>query len=117
MMRLALIPLLATLPLAAQAEEAAFTCRFTAECYEQEACGESTFTLTADLANERIATEFGDLIVVAVKREPGIKTLFATGEGAEYLMSVTPQGARLSSQLNKGPEVLTYFGACEGAFE
>jgi len=117
MMRRALIPALLALPAAAEAEETPFTCRFTAECYEQAACSESSFALTADLAREAIRTEFGDLTVVAVKREPGLKTLFATGAGAEYLMTITPQGARLSSQLNKGPEVLTYFGTCTGAFE
>lgn len=117
MTRLVLVPLLTALPLAVQAEEAPFTCRFTTECYEAEPCSDSDFSLTVDLEQKAIRTEYGDLTVVAVKREAGLKTLFATGQGAEYLMSVTPQAARLSTQNNKGPEMLGYIGSCEGAFE
>ncbi len=122
MTRLVLIPFLTALPLvalprAAQAKEAPFICRFTTECSEAEPCTTADFSLTVDLENSAIRTEYGDLTVVAVKREAGLKTLFATGAGAEYLLSLTPGAARLSTQNNKGPEMLGYLGGCTGAFE
>ncbi len=95
---------------------AAFECNFATECYENEACTDSTFTLEADIEAQEIATEFGELIIVAVKSEENLMTLFATGPGAEYLMSLTPDAARLTTHVNDGPQSITYLGQCTGAF-
>ncbi|MBU2982340.1 hypothetical protein KO498_11030 [Lentibacter algarum] len=94
----------------------AFGCSFVTECFEAEACGETTFTAEVDIKGEKLETEFGDLSIVAVKERPALKTMFATGDGAEYLLSITPQGARLTTHANEGPLVISYLGSCEGAF-
>ncbi len=91
-------------------------CTFTTECFEADACTEANFAAEVAVENERISTEFGDLTIVAVKRTPANLTLFATGDGAEYLLSVTPQAARLTTHANEGPMVISYLGTCEGAF-
>ena len=94
----------------------AFECNFTTECYEAEACGETNFALTVDIEGKKLVTEFGDITLFAVKELPTLKTLFATGEGAEYLLSVTRKTARLTTHANEGPQVISYLGSCEGAF-
>ncbi|MDF1668985.1 MAG: hypothetical protein P1U83_05160 [Roseovarius sp.] len=94
----------------------AFSCGFETECIEAEACAKTDFLLEVLIEDQIISTEFGDLTIVAVKEREALITLFATGDGAEYLMSVTPKAARLSSQMNAGPVSVSYLGLCEGAF-
>ena len=94
----------------------AFPCQFTTECYEAEPCAETVFAIDADIEGKAISTDLGDLVIVAVKETGRLTTMFATGQGAEYLLSVTPQAARLSTHSNEGPQVITYLGTCEGAF-
>ncbi|WP_322865860.1 hypothetical protein U5922_006430 [Aquicoccus sp. G2-2] len=97
----------------AAASAAAVTCTFTKECYEAEACDTSDFHLQVDLDDKKISTDYGDLTIVAVKEETKFTVMFATGKGAEYLLSYTPTAARMSSQINDGPQVVTYLGKCE----
>lgn len=100
---------LAALPGMAQG----FECRFETECYEAEPCTESAFNIEVDIEGEKIVTDYGDLTIIAVKKLPTVTTLFATGMGAEYMLSATLAQARLSTHNNAGPEVLTYLGRCE----
>lgn len=93
-----------------------FTCAFTTECFEAEQCSDSTFAIDVMLGDEKISTEFGALTIVALKQSDALKTLFATGSGAEYLLSITSDAARLTTHMNDGPLSVTYLGACEGAF-
>ncbi len=92
------------------------TCTFITECYETEACQGTSFTLTADLDGAKIVTDFGDLTVVGVKRDAPLTTVFATGEGAEYLLSRAGDAARFTAHSNDGPTAITYIGTCEGEF-
>lgn len=94
----------------------AISCGFDTECYEAQDCGESDFSAEVLLEEQIIATAFGDLIIVAVKQAETLITLFATGTGAEYLMSIGPEASRLSVHMNEGPVAMTYMGQCEGAF-
>lgn len=94
----------------------AFSCQFTTECYEAETCGAAEFEIDVDVDGQTVSTTFGDLTIVAVKESPALTTLFATGPGAEYLLSVTPDAARFTSQVNEGPQVISYLGLCEGVF-
>ncbi len=68
------------------------------------------------LENQSVSTEAGDWIIVAKKSEPALITLFAAAKGTEYLLSITPEAARLSGHLNAGPQAIQYLGTCEGAF-
>ncbi len=92
------------------------TCTFTTECYETEACQDTSFALTADLDGAKLVTDFGDLTVVGVKREAPLTTVFATGAGAEYLLSRNGDTARFTAHSNDGPTAITYIGTCEGEF-
>ena len=106
--------LLAALSLASPS--AAFVCMFQTECYEAQTCAPSAFELEVQLENQSVSTEAGDWIIVAKKSEPALITLFAAAKGTEYLLSVTPEAARLSGHLNAGPQAIQYLGTCEGAF-
>ncbi len=94
----------------------AFPCQFTTECYEAEACSATAFNIEVDIDAKVISTDFGDLTIVAIKEARNLTTGFATGAGAEYMISLTPTGARITTHNNSGPEAITYLGTCEGAF-
>ena len=94
----------------------AFPCTFTTECYEAEACQTAVFDVEVDIGAEALSTEAGNLVVVAVKEADQLTTLFASGQGAEYMMSITPTAARMTSHTNDGPQVISYLGHCKGAF-
>lgn len=91
-------------------------CVFETECYEADACQETAFSLTADLDGERLITDFGDLTIVAAKHSGALTTLFATGDGAEYLLSRNGDTARFTAHANDGPTVISYLGTCKGEF-
>lgn len=112
MKRLALIALMFPTPLLA----GGFDCTFTTECFEAEACTDANFKVGVALEDKTISTEFGDLMVASLKQTPTTMTLVATGAGAEYLLSMTPEAARLTTHSNDGPMVISYLGICEGAF-
>ena len=111
-MRIALALTLALSPLPLVAQD----CNFLTECYEAEACQDTAFSLTADLPGERLVTDFGDLTIVAAKRAGRLTTLFATGDGAEYLLSRNGDAARFTAHANEGPAAITYLGTCKGEF-
>ncbi|MDE9449048.1 hypothetical protein J3R80_01015 [Aliiroseovarius sp. Z3] len=92
------------------------TCTFTMECYETEACQDTAFSLTAELDDSKLVTDFGDLTIVGVKSDAPLITVFATGQGAEYLLSRTGDTARFTAHSNEGPTSITYLGTCEGEF-
>ena len=111
-MRFALALTLALSPAPLLAQD----CTFVTECYEADACQDTTFALTADLQGERLITDFGDLTVVATKQAGRLTTLFATGDGAEYLLSRNGDTARFTAHSNEGPAAITYLGTCKGEF-
>ncbi|GIT91777.1 hypothetical protein JANAI62_22340 [Jannaschia pagri] len=84
-------------------------CTFQTECLEDETCMDSTFSV--DVSEEAIATEFGDLDIVA--RVDG--RLVAEGQGMTILFTRAEDGAARASIHMAGPAVITYFGTCEGA--
>ncbi|MCI2393678.1 hypothetical protein [Aliiroseovarius sediminis] len=92
------------------------TCTFTTECYESEPCQDTSFSLTAELDASKLVTDFGDLTVVGVKREGSLAAVFATGDGAEYLLSRNGNAARFTAHSNDGPTAITYLGTCEEEF-
>ncbi|MCW1955377.1 hypothetical protein [uncultured Lentibacter sp.] len=94
----------------------AFVCRFQTECYEAEACGAADYLIDVQLQNQSVSTADGDWVIVAKKSEAALITLFAAAKGVEYLVSITPEAARLSGHLNAGPRAIQYLGTCEGAF-
>ncbi|MDU8926909.1 hypothetical protein RXV86_05895 [Alisedimentitalea sp. MJ-SS2] len=94
----------------------AFGCAFTTECYEAEGCNSTGFNIEVNIEDKAITTDYGDLQIVAVKEARNLTTMFATGAGAEYMLSLTPTGARFTTHNNSGPEVISYLGTCKGAF-
>jgi len=108
--------ILTVLPAFYATQALAFPCEFTTECYEAEGCNGTAFNIEVDVAGKKLSTDFGDLVIVAIKELPRLTTLFATGEGAEYLLSATPEAARFTTHSNDGPQVISYLGKCEGTF-
>lgn len=94
----------------------AFSCTFSRICVDAQACGSSALELEVDIDNKVIDTVSGLLTIVAVKQTDDLTTMFATGLGAEYLLSLTPKAARFTSHANAGPEASTYLGTCKEAF-
>ena len=116
MMHPALIPpALMSLMLSAGAVQA-FPCTFATQCVESRACGTSALEIDVDIGGKVIDTHSGLITIVAVKEDSDLKTLFATGLGSEYLLSLTPELARFSVHENDGPTVTTYLGLCKEAF-
>lgn len=97
-------------------QASAYTCQFTTECYENAACEVADFNIDVMIEDKEIVTEFGELTLVAVKETGRLTTIFATGDGAEYLLSLSAKAARFTSHANDGPQSITYLGTCAGAF-
>lgn len=94
-------------------QAAAFECTFTTECFETDSCSDTQFSMDVDVPLQTVTTDFGDLGVVAVQSKDGNFILFASGDGAEYMLTTNEGGARLSTHLTDGPMVVTYHGRCE----
>ena len=94
----------------------AFPCDFTTECQEAEACTESAFALDVDVEAQAMSTQSGEITIVAIREQDALISIFGSGAGAEYMLSVTPEAARLSTHMNDGPRAIQHLGTCEGAF-
>ena len=101
-----------TISLSASASYA-LTCNFETECVESENCAEGAFTLDIDFTLHEVSTDFGDLDVVAISRSPSLLTMPANGEGANYFLTKTDGGARLSVHMEDGPMMINYLGTCQ----
>lgn len=108
-----LLALSATFAIAAHTA-AAQSCNFTTECYEADACTDANFAITIDVDGEKVSTDFGDLTIVAAKTAHFGAHIFATGDGAEYLISHLAGNARLTMHSGDGPQTVTYLGTCIG---
>lgn len=64
----------------------AFACEFTTECFETDACIDTTFSIDVDVPLQTVSTDLGDLEAVAVKAVAGNFVMFASGGGAEYML-------------------------------
>lgn len=94
----------------------AFPCTFSRLCVDAEGCTASALEIEVDIEAKTIDTVSGLITIVAVKQTDELTTMFATGLGAEYLLSLTPETARFTSHANAGPQASTYLGRCTGAF-
>lgn len=104
---------LIALPCLLAAPAFATVCAFETECFETDACGDSAFSLTIADDHMTIDTEFGSLDVVNRIYEGDQQSIFATGPGATYLLTSTPDGARLTTHMMDGPMTVSYIGTCE----
>ncbi len=91
-------------------------CRFDTECFEAEACADSSFAAEMDIAAQTIETDFGTLAIADTRAEPGLVSVIASGDGARYMLTITKDGARMTAHLHDGPLVVSYLGQCEGIF-
>ena len=110
--RLALLALLA-LPGPALAAE--FSCNFTTECRETDACKDGDLTVTVSSEAKTMETDLGTVSIVAIRELSSIVNIFGNSRDGTWLLTVTEDGARLQAQTEK-PEALTWIGTCEGAF-
>lgn len=105
-----------TAALMAASQAQSYACVFDTECFEEDSCIRTDLRVRVDIPAQAITTEFDELVIVAVKETGRLTTVFATGEGAEYLLSLSPRAARFTSHANDGPQVISYLGRCEDAF-
>lgn len=86
------------------------TCTFALECYEAEACAESTFTL--DVTETGFSSLFGDMEILNQDSDAYSATYYAMGPGARYLLSTAPDGGARFTVHTVGPQVVSYLGQC-----
>ncbi|GGE25826.1 hypothetical protein GCM10011360_12800 [Primorskyibacter flagellatus] len=111
-MRVLLMSLLA-LPLPLPALASDYSCNFSKECYEDEACAASDFTVEVRSGEDKMVTDFGTFPILAKRDEPDVLTVFVHSEGAVYLLSAGPRAARFTAHVTQGPQSITYLGLCE----
>ena len=103
----------------------AMTCQFDLECYEGEACQETTFEfelkgLAGGLTPDALAA------VVDMESDLGNEKLLGTVAGdvtllsggavqARHMLSMSGQAARYTLHFSDGPVVISYLGACEAS--
>ncbi|WP_368183601.1 hypothetical protein [Aestuariibius sp. HNIBRBA575] len=93
-----------------------YSCAFDRECVDADACAATDFTVDVQKTASILGTVFGDLMIIASKGDDNLHTYIAAGDGADYLMSVTPNGAIFTTHIADGPMSITYLGTCQGAF-
>lgn len=99
------------------------TCRFNTECYEDEACIDTSYNVQFErkvpAATEwTLWTDFGsfDATVTEASAKAGV-TVIAQGAGMSQLFVIAPDGmARHASVLADGPQIISYLGEC-GVFQ
>ncbi|WP_143104110.1 hypothetical protein [Poseidonocella sedimentorum] len=108
--------LLFVLPQAGNAD--AFSCRFETECFESEACAETSFelSLSTEITGDAELVTDAETVGGIASRAPET-TLFFNGnnENGSHLLTISHGAARYSVQYYAGPMVITYLGACEEA--
>ncbi len=90
----------------------ALQCTFTTECFETDSCQDTEFSVSLDFPNHTFSTDFGDLDVVAISKTPSLLTVFANGEGANYMLTVAEADARFATHMTDGPMMVSYQGTC-----
>lgn len=107
-------------------EDIAFSCRFTQECIDTEACAPTTFAAAligqgggadaTDLAvNAALSTDAGDQNLIG-GRVDGLFRMMNIMESGAHMMSITLDGTALYSvHLTDVPMTITYHGTCEDA--
>jgi len=111
MMRSIPIAIAALTPVGAWATD--YSCNFNMECYEDEACADSNFTVEVRGDEEKIATDFGTFPILAIRNEENRLTVFVTSDGAVYLLSASDTAARFTAHITDGPQAINYLGTCE----
>ena len=92
---------------------ASYSCNFETECYEDEPCRDSRFTVDVYDMEQKIVTEFGEFPILAIRDEPGLLTVFVHAPGSVYLLSSSADTARFTTHITQGPQVISYLGHCE----
>lgn len=101
----------ALLPGAALATD--YSCKFNTECYEDEACGTSSFAVEVRGTEEKLATDFGTFPILAIRNESDMLTVFVTSDSAVYLLTANDTAARFTAHISDGPQAINYLGTCE----
>ena len=89
------------------------SCSFATECLETDGCADTTFGVEIDFPNHTVSTDFGDIEVVAISKTPSLLTIFGRGEGANYMLTVTGEDARLATHMTGDAMGISYLGMCE----
>ena len=90
----------------------ALECTFTTECMEAEACGETEFSASFATDDEALVTDFGDLSIESIVEDEDQITVFATGEGANYMLTVVENDGRMAVHMTEDSMMINYTGMC-----
>ncbi|MCY4179342.1 MAG: hypothetical protein OXC60_16605 [Litoreibacter sp.] len=88
------------------------TCTFTLECYEGEACADTSYEIEIDLDNAQLITPSGN-IAVNIGGSPTLNVFAGFTQSAFHTMTRAKEGeARYSVHLFDGPQMVNYMGSC-----
>lgn len=92
-------------PLAAQ------TCTFTSECFEAEACGDTSFSMSVE--NGAMVTD-AETIPVSQGGSAETRVFVGVTASAFHVLTAGSDGtARYSTHIFDGPLMVNYLGACD----
>jgi len=99
-------------PLAAASHQ----CNFTTECFEDEACSDTAFSVTIQQTDGKTTlVSDAETIAVSIGGSDSVKVYVGVTDSAFHLLTRTSEGAsRYSTHLFEGPLMINYLGTCEG---
>ena len=103
----------------ASAADAGSVCIFTTECFEDEACAETSFTMefragTGGPNDIELVTD-AETIGVAVGGDGQVAHLAGMTESGFHVLTLTRAtgAARYTNHIDEGPATVSYLGTCE----
>jgi hypothetical protein len=110
-----LLPLF-TAAMAAQAN-AATQCTFTTECFEAEACTETSFAVSLDETDAGLTlSSDAESFPVALGGSDKVRVYVGFTQSAFHLLTATDtKSARYTTHIYDGPLLVSYLGSCEAS--
>lgn len=109
---------LAMVAASASLAQANGACSFGSECFEEEGCSFTQFSieLAGAGADARLVTDAGTVPGRLTTRDGGGALFQGADEAGAWQLVQSADGlARLAVQYFEGPMMITYFGQCEGS--
>ncbi|MEM6406992.1 MAG: hypothetical protein AAF700_01100 [Pseudomonadota bacterium] len=89
------------------------TCTFTSECYEGEACAETSYEIEIDFDNAQMITP-SETIAVNIGGSPTLNVFAGFTQSAFHTLTRAKEGeARYAVHLFEGPQMVNYIGTCK----
>lgn len=93
----------------------AIDCKFTTECFESEACSDTSYDVSIEENDGKTALiTVSETVPVSLGGSDVMRVYVGVTDGAFHLLSRAADGtARYTNHLFQGPMVVSYLGKCE----